>query len=122
MSIPALNSAVPVLASLNITKTIQFYCSVLGFTKIYEEPAVYGIVQRDAVQIHFWACSEKHIAENTACRISVQEIDALYAEFQPKGVVHLNAPLQEKPWGTREFGVVDEDGNLITFFEKTQQD
>jgi uncharacterized glyoxalase superfamily protein PhnB len=122
MSIPALNSAVPVLASLNITKTIQFYCSVFGFTKIYEEPAAYGIVQRDAVQIHFWACSEKHIAENTGCRINVKEIDALYAELQPKRVVHPNAPLQQKPWGTREFGVVDEDGNLITFFEETQQD
>jgi catechol 2,3-dioxygenase-like lactoylglutathione lyase family enzyme len=122
MSIPALNSVVPVLASLDITKTIRFYCSVFGFTKIYEEPAVYGIVQRDAVQIHFWACSEKHIAENTACRVNVKGIDALYAEFQPKGVIHPNAPLQEKPWGTLEFGVVDEDGNLITFFEEAQQD
>jgi uncharacterized glyoxalase superfamily protein PhnB len=122
MSISVLNSAVPVLASLNITKTIQFYCSVFGFTKIYEEPAVYGIVERDAVQIHFWSCSEKYIAENTSCRINVKEIDALYAEFQLKGVIHPNAPLQEKPWGTLEFSVVDEDGNLITFFEETQQE
>lgn len=117
MSSPVLNSAVPVLASLDITKTVQFYCSVFGFTKIYEEPAAYGIVQRDAVQIHFWACSEKHIAENTSCRVNVKGVDALYAEYQPKGVIHPNALLQEKPWGTREFGVVDEDGNLITFFE-----
>ncbi|MFM7426456.1 MAG: bleomycin resistance protein [Elainella sp.] len=122
MSISTLNSAVPVLASLDIAKTIQFYCSVFGFTKIYVEPAVYGIVQRDAVQIHFGACSEKHIAENTVCRIKVTSIDALYAELQPKGVVHPQAPLQEKPWGTLEFGVVDQDGNLITFFEETQQD
>lgn len=117
MSSSAFNSAVPILASLNITKTIQFYCSVFGFTKVYEEPASYGIVERDAVQIHFWACSEKYIAENTACRINVQGVDALYAEYQPKGVIHPNASLQEKPWGTREFSVVDEDGNLITFFE-----
>lgn len=117
MSNPALNSVVPILASLNITKTVQFYCSMFGFTKVYEEPAGYGIVQRDAVQIHFWACSEKHIAENTACRINVQGVEALYAEYQPKGFIHPNAPLQEKPWGTREFSVVDEDGNLITFFE-----
>lgn len=122
MSNSVFNSVVPILASLDITKTIQFYCSVFGFTKIYEEPAVYGIVQRDAVQIHFWACSEKHIAENTACRINVKGIDALHAEFQTKGVIHPNTLLQEKPWGTREFGVVDEDGNLITFFEETQQD
>jgi uncharacterized glyoxalase superfamily protein PhnB len=64
----------------------------------------------------------KNTAENTVCRINVKEIDALYAEFQPKGVVHSNAPLQERPWGTLEFGVVDEDGTLITFFEETQQD
>jgi catechol 2,3-dioxygenase-like lactoylglutathione lyase family enzyme len=43
MSMPALNSVVPVLASLDITKTIQFYCSVFGFTKIYEEPKVVDI-------------------------------------------------------------------------------
>lgn len=120
MSSPTLSSVVPILASLDITKTIRFYCSVFGFTKIYEEPLVNGIVQRDAVQIHFWACSEKHIAENTACRINVKEIDSLYAEYQPKNVIHPNAPLQEKPWGTREFGAVDEDGNLITFFEEIQ--
>ena len=122
MSSPTLNSAVPILASLDITKTIRFYCSVFGFIKIYEEPTVYGIVQRDAVQIPFWACSEKHIAENTACRINTKEIDALYAEYQSKGVIHPNSPLQEKSWGTREFGVVDEDGNLITFFEEIPQD
>lgn len=122
MSISTLNSVVPILASLNITKTIQFYCSVFGFTKVYEEPTVYGIVQRDAVQIHFWACLEKHIAENTGCRINVREIDALYDEYQSKGVIHPKSPLQEKPWGTREFGVLDEDGNLITFFEEVKQD
>lgn len=55
--------------------------------------------------------------KNTACRISVQEVEALYAEYQPKGSIHPNAPLQEKPWETREFSVVDEDGSLITFFE-----
>ena len=122
MTIPTLKSVVPILASLDITKTVQFYCSVFGFTKIYEESAVYGVVQRDAIQIHFWACSEKHIAENTACRINVQGVDALYADLHLKGVIHPHAPLQEKPWGTLEFGVVDEDGNLITFFEEIHQD
>jgi hypothetical protein len=66
------SGAVPILASLNIGRTIQFYCAVLGFTKIHEEPEVYGIVGRDAVAIHFWACLERHITENTACRIEVK--------------------------------------------------
>jgi catechol 2,3-dioxygenase-like lactoylglutathione lyase family enzyme len=121
MNKPILDSAVPILASLNISRTIQFYCTVLGFTKIHEEPSVYGIVQRDSVEIHFWSCSEKHIAENTACRIKVEGITSLYDELRIKGVVHDDAPLQAKPWGTHEFGILDEDGNLITFFETVSQ-
>jgi len=47
----------------------------------------------------------------------VQDIDALYAEMEPKGVVHPNGWLQKKPWGVREFGVLDGDRSLITFAE-----
>ncbi len=121
MNKPTLGSAIPILASLNISRTIRFYCTVLGFTKIHEEPSVYGVVQRDSVEIHFWACSEKYIAENTACRIKVEGVNFLYDELKPKGIIHEKAHLQTKPWGTREFGIVDEDGNLITFFEVVPQ-
>jgi uncharacterized glyoxalase superfamily protein PhnB len=31
--------------------------------------------------------------------------------------VHENAPLEEQPWGFREFSVRDCDGNLVNFFE-----
>ncbi len=34
--------------------------------------------------------------------------------WNPKSVVHPNTLLQSKPWGSREFGIVDNDGNLIT--------
>ena len=115
---PILKWAAPVLASLDIERTISFYCSRLGFTRVYADSGVWGIVSRDDVDIHFWACSERHIAENTSCRVYVTRVDALYAEIQPHGVVHPRAPLQDKPWGAREFGVLDEDGNLITFAER----
>jgi uncharacterized glyoxalase superfamily protein PhnB len=45
-------------------------------------------------------------------------IDELFHELDAQGVVHPNAPLQNKPWGSREFGILDEDGNLITFAER----
>ena len=51
---PTLNSAAPVLASLDIARTVSFYCSRLGFTPVYVEPAAWGIVSRDSVQLHFW--------------------------------------------------------------------
>ena len=73
---------------------------------------------RRAQQIHFWPCTDRSIAENTACRIYVRGIEALYAEIEPHGIVHPNAPLATKAWGAREFGMVDLDGNLITFAER----
>lgn len=115
---PVLRWAAPVLASLDIERTIAFYGSRLGFTRVYADPGVWGIVSRDDVYIHFWACSEKHIAESTSCRVYVTGVDALYAEMQAQGVVHPNASLQTKPWGAREFGVLDQDGNLVTFAER----
>jgi catechol 2,3-dioxygenase-like lactoylglutathione lyase family enzyme len=113
-----LNAAAPVLASLDIERTVSFFCSRLGFSRVHAEPGVWGIVARDAVEIHFWACRERHIAENTSCRVYVDGIDELFRELEPQGVVHPNAPLQSKPWGTREFAVLDPDGNLITFAQR----
>jgi hypothetical protein len=32
--------------------------------------------------------------------------------------VHPNAPLTNHRWGTREFGVLDQDNNLISLYER----
>ena len=114
---PTLRSTVPVLASLDIAKTIEFYVSKLGFEEVYVQPEEYGIAKRDDISIHFWACDDPKLPQNTSCRVQVDDIDDLYAELLPRGVVHPNGPLQEKPWGSREFAILDSDGNLITFFE-----
>lgn len=112
---PHLLSATPVLASLDIARSVDFFCTKLGFTAMRAEPGVYGIISRDGVQIHFWACADRSIAESTSCRVRVQGIEPLYAQVEPLGIVHPHAPLAAKPWGTREFGILDPDGNLVTF-------
>ena len=53
----------------------------------------------------------------TMLRVGVHGIDELYEQCQDEGIVHPNAPLEEKQWGFREFAVTDHDGNLVTFFE-----
>lgn len=111
----SLLAATPVLASLDIPRSVDFFCAKLGFTAVRAEPGVYGIVTRDGVQIHFWACADRAIAEATSCRVRVRGVDRLYAQVEPLGIVHPRAPLAATPWGTREFGVLDPDGNLITF-------
>lgn len=110
-------SATPILASLDIKNSVEFFVSRLGFTAVYVEQDVYGIVTRGKVSVHFWACSDRTIAEATACRLQVNGIEQLFAHCLAQKIVHPNAPLTHKPWGTREFGVLDPDGNLVTFYE-----
>jgi hypothetical protein len=75
-------SATPVLASLGMRRSVDFYCSQLGFSEVSAEPGVYGIAARGAVHLHFWACADSHIAQNTSCRLRVDGIDVLFAQWQ----------------------------------------
>ncbi len=111
-------AATPVLASLDIERSAEFFSSKLGFTKVHIVQAEYGIVSNGAVQIHFWACKDRHIAEATGCRVQVQGIGELHAQCASHDIVHPNAPLARKPWGTMEFAILDPDGNLVTFYER----
>jgi hypothetical protein len=51
--------------------------------------------------------SARTLAENSSCRIQVTGIEALYQEYQTKGLLASNAAVRAKPWGTREFVVFD---------------
>ena len=49
-----------------------------------------------------------HIRTNT--------IDAVYQAFlENKVQIHPNGKLETKPWGQREFSILDPDTNLLTF-------
>lgn len=107
--------AEPVLASLNIFKTVDFYKEKLGFTKESWKDKNYAILHRDHITLHFWKCNDKIHPENTSCYIRVDDVDGLYSELKPKGVIHPNGPLKNQEWGMREFAVLDGDGNLLRF-------
>jgi hypothetical protein len=110
--------AVPIIPARDTGKSAEWYRDNLDFEVLHVEPE-YAIVERDAVGVHFWGPSgippEK---SDTMYRIRVEGIDDLYEHCQAREIVHPNAPLEEKPWGAREFAVVDGDGNLLTFFER----
>ena len=113
--------AVPVLAALDIPAAVAFY-ERAGFTARYQaEDGEYAIVQiggDGGVEIHFWKCDDRRIAENTGCRVEVTGVETLYEKHRALGIVHPNGALGERPWGTREFVMVDDSGNIVTFFER----
>ena len=127
--------AIPTLPVRHTSQSVSFYRDKLGFTVRHEDSG-FAILQRDAVEIHLWEASdegwnsrtaaspvvsgaESFIAGTASCRVQVIGVDELHGELQPLNIMHPNAQLADKPWGTREFAILDPDNNLITFFERT---
>ncbi|MHA7843283.1 MAG: bleomycin resistance protein [Winogradskyella sp.] len=106
---------IPVLASLNIKKTVDFYKTKLGFNKVGYLDDNYAVIARDNFVVHFWKCNDKINPENTSCYVDVEDIDTLYEELKDFDVIHPNGKLENKPWEMREFAILDLDGNMIKF-------
>jgi catechol 2,3-dioxygenase-like lactoylglutathione lyase family enzyme len=117
MTMSKMLSAVPVLLSLDIPATIDFYTTKLGFTCIYQEPGL-AILGRDSIQLNFTGCEEQHLVDWSSCRVEVEGVDALYETCSGHRIIHPNARLEDTEYGTREFGIIDSQGVLITFYER----
>ena len=113
MTHPNFGQAIPVLASLNMARTLAFYADVLGFTTHHVEGYTYGIAVRGGTELHFWDCADPHIAQNTSCYLRVDDIAAVYQELIQRlpGL----QPVAHTAWGMDELYVIDPDGNLIKF-------
>ena len=62
--------------------------------------------------------AESFLAGTASCRIEVADVDALFDELEPVGVLHdvSRGGVGTTDFGTREFATLDLDGNLLTFF------
>ncbi len=107
--------AVPILAFLDSEATVKFYKSI-GFTCNANWPD-YIMCSRDEIEIHLWKCDDPAIPKNTGCYIRVQEIDILYKECQQLNIIHPNGLLENKPWGMRQFSILDNSGNILNIGE-----
>ncbi|MBR9845019.1 MAG: VOC family protein [Algicola sp.] len=112
---------IPVLASLDIKKTVEFYKTKLGFNRVGYLDDNYAIIARDNFVVHFWKCNDKIHPENTSCYVDVEHIDDLYKELQAHHVIHPNGILEDKPYGMREFAILDNDGNMIKFGQELNE-
>ena len=109
---------IPKLPMRNITLTKQFYISQLGFTEVGDY-GDYLLVKKEAIEIHFFLHAKLNPFDNDGqVYIRVNEIDSLYHALQKNAVnIHPNGHLATKPWGQKEFALLDPDHNLLTFGE-----
>lgn len=108
----------PKLPMRNKAVTQSYYVEQLGFqlvgTQDYPE---YLMVKKDAIELHFFLFPGLDPLQNYGqVYLRTDAIDSLYQYFLDRQVaIHPNGPLETKPWGMREFSLLDPDHNLLTF-------
>lgn len=107
----------PKLPMRSKSATRDYYVGQLGFTDVGKEDYDgYLILQKDQVQLHFFEFKELEPNTNYGqIYIRTDNIDEFYRSLLEKGVtIHPNGNLSVKPWGQKEFSLLDPDNNLIT--------
>ncbi|SOC81031.1 Glyoxalase/Bleomycin resistance protein/Dioxygenase superfamily protein [Salinimicrobium sediminis] len=96
--------------------TREFYISKLGFREMGDYEG-YLMVQKDQIEIHFFEFRELDPEENYGqVYIRTDDIDEFYQSLLDNNIsIHPNGPLEIKPWGQKEFSMLDPDNNLLTF-------
>ena len=108
----------PKLPMRNKTATKDFYVNKLGFRNVgSSDYDGYLMVEKDSIEIHFFEFKEIDSKENySGVYIRTNDIDNLYQSLLDNKIsIHPNGALETKPWGQREFALLDPDNNLLTF-------
>ena len=117
MASATLLSVTPLLpAGANLAEALRFYTEELGFSVVWQHGNMAGI-RRASVEFNLIESTERLWAENASCSIGVDDLDALYEEYQ--GVAARVGPLEMKAWGRREFHMVEPSGVCFQFYQRT---
>ena len=106
--------ACPILPARDVGMTAGWYRDKLGF-RVGLHAGDYAIVQRDGIELHFWKCDDRRIAENTSAYIRVDDVDGLRPQLAKAAEGGRISPVESREWGMREFYVWDPSGNLLRF-------
>lgn len=108
----------PKIPMRNKAVTKGFYINLLGFLPLGNaDYDGYLMLQKDTIELHFFEFKELDPKENYGqVYIRTDDIENLYQSLLEKKVsIHPAGPLQLKPWGQKEFSLLDPDNNLLTF-------
>jgi catechol 2,3-dioxygenase-like lactoylglutathione lyase family enzyme len=132
----ALSQTIPAMPVRDAASAVDFYRDRLGFEVLHHDGG-FAVLGRDEVVVHLWQAgdeswrewtpgespvssgAESFIAGTASFRVRVEGVDELFRELAAADVLHpvSRGGVDETDFGTREFAALDQDGNLVTFFE-----
>jgi hypothetical protein len=109
---------IPKLPMRDKLRTKEFYLDQLSF-ELLADYGDYILIKKEGIEIHLFEFTTLNPVENYGqVYIRVSDIDKVYNMFVDSAVpIHPNGHLEAKPWGQKEFSLLDPDNNLLTFGE-----
>ncbi len=116
LSLNMLTHIHPKLPMRDAQITKSFYKEQLKFDDVTDY-GDYLILNKDNIELHFFLFKDLDPKENYGqVYIRTDDIISLHQSFIDNNVnIHPNGQLQTKPWGQKEFSLLDPDHNLLTF-------
>jgi uncharacterized glyoxalase superfamily protein PhnB len=116
---PKLEAAVPILSVSDLGEALDYYERVLRFKVEWKwgEPPYLAGVCRDRVEVNL-ALSSQSTAAASKVYFQMAGVDAYYSELTRAGA-KVAVPLGDRPYGMRDFRIVDPSGNELSFGEAT---
>jgi uncharacterized glyoxalase superfamily protein PhnB len=112
---PTLVRIAPEFPVSDVAASIEHYRRALGFSIAATMPEQdYAIMERDGVSIHLFRSEGRNAPASV--HVFTDGLDDLQAELVGRGA-HITQRIVPRPWGTRDFRVVDNSGNELKFTE-----
>ncbi len=108
---------IPRLPAKDLDQTQQFFEKHLLFTTT-SRYLDYLIMKKAEIELHFFHFSDLDPLTNYAMVYLRMDdgIESLYEDFLQREVpIHPNGFLEIKPWGIKEFAILDPNNTLLTF-------
>lgn len=113
-----LETLTPMLETLNLDETIEFYENVLGFKRnAYDTEKGWVSLNRDDIEVMFTLpnlhrSTQKPIMSGSLY-LRTDDVDAAWENL--KGKAEVCYPIEDFDYGMREFAIFDNNGYLIQF-------
>lgn len=113
---PKFETVTPRLPVTDVEKALVFYVEQLGFELGWKwgDPTTHGNVCRDSISIDLISMREGRRGPAMAY-VQLNGVDAYFSELKARKL-DLSEP-EDRPYGMRDFEVVDPDGNRLAFGE-----
>lgn len=110
-----LKAITPRIPAKDMAASIHYYCEKLGFDLGWKwgNPTSHANVCRDQISIDLFSFT--HGASPAMAYIQVSGVDTYYSELTQRGTEV--SRLADKPYGMRDFEVINPSGNRIAFGE-----